>query len=117
MGEYEDGFLLADAALGKGFLDLAAMVRVLREARPDVRFNLEVIARDPLRVPVLTAKYWGTMPGVPATDLARTLRTVRAKAPRGPLPTVNSLPLEQQVECEQRIVADSLTYAREHLGL
>jgi hypothetical protein len=93
------------------------MVRVLREARPEVRFNLEVIARNPLRVPVLTPRYWATMSGVPATDLARTLRTVRAKAPRGPLPMVSSLPLEQQVECEQRIVADSLTYAREHLGL
>ena len=82
-----------------------------------MRFSLEVIARDPLRVPVLTPKYWATMPGVPATDLARTLRTVKAKAPREPLPLVNSLSPDQQVQCEQRMVEDSLTYAREHLGL
>jgi sugar phosphate isomerase/epimerase len=115
--EYEEGFLFTDTALGKGFLDVPATIRVLREARPGVRFNLEVIARDPLRVPVLTPKYWVVMPGVPATDLARTLRTVKAKTPREPLPMVGSLPLEQQVQCEQRIVEDSLTYAREHLGL
>jgi sugar phosphate isomerase/epimerase len=115
--EYEGGFLFTDTALGKGFLDVPATVRTLREARPDVRFNLEVIARDPLRVPVLTPKYWVTMPGVPATDLARTLRTVKAKTPREPLLMVNSLPLDQQVECEQQMVEESLTYAREHLGL
>jgi len=115
--EYEGGFLFGETAIGQGFFDVPAMVRLLREARPDVRFNLEVIARDALRVPVLTAKYWATMPAVPATDLARTLRTVRAEAPREPLPTVSLFPLEQQVEAEQRIVEDSLAYARAHLGL
>ena len=30
---------------------------------------------------------------------------------------INSLPLEQRVQCEQRMVEDSLAYAREHLGL
>lgn len=115
--EYEEGFLFTDATLGQGFFDVPAMMRVLRGARPDVRFNLEEIARDALKVPVLTAKYWATMPGVPAADLARTLRTIKAKASREPLPKVNSLPLEQQVQCEQRMVEESLTYAREHLGL
>jgi sugar phosphate isomerase/epimerase len=115
--EYEEGFLFTDTALGQGFLDVPAMVKVLREARPDVRFNLEVIARDPLRVPVLTPKYWATMPGVPGADLARTLCTVKAKSPKEPLRMVNSLPAEQQIEFEQKMVEDSLTYAREHLEL
>ena len=115
--EYEEGFLFIDTSLGKGFLDVPAAVRALREGKPELRFNLEVIARDALKVPVLTPKYWATMPGVPATDLARTLRTVKVKAPREPLPTIGSLPLEQQVQCEQRMVEESLTYAREHLGL
>lgn len=114
---YEDGFLFTDLALGQGFLDVPAAVHALRVARPEVRFNVEMIARDPLRVPVLTPKYWATMPGVPAGDLARTLQTVKSKTPREPLPLVNSLPAEQQVAYEQRMVEDSLTYAREHLGL
>ncbi len=115
--EYEEGFLFIDTALGQGFLDVPAAVRVLREARPELHFNLEDIARDALKVPVLTPKYWATMPSVPATDLARTLRTVKAKAPREPLPTIDSLPLEHRVQCEQRMVEDCLTFAREHLGL
>jgi sugar phosphate isomerase/epimerase len=117
VGEYEDGFLLADAALGKGFLDLAAMVRVLREARPEVRFNLEVITRDPLRIPVLTPKYWATMAGVPAADLARTMRTVKANTSRDGLAAVSSLSVEAQIECETRNVEASLAYARDHLRL
>ena len=48
-------------------------------AQPDVRFNLETLMRDPLKVPVLTEKYWATFPDVPGSDLARTLRVVRAK--------------------------------------
>ncbi len=115
--EYEDGFLFTDLALGQGFLDVAAAVRVLREAHPELHFSLEMIARDALKVPVLTPKYWATMPGVPAADLAWTLRTVKAKAPREPLPKIDSLPLEQRVQYEQRMVEDSLTFAREHLGL
>jgi sugar phosphate isomerase/epimerase len=115
--EYEDGFLFGDAALGQGFLDLIAMLRVLREARPEARFSLEVITRDPLKVPVLTAKYWASMPSVPAAELARTLATVRAKSPREPLPMVSQLPIEKQVECETKNIVDSLVYARERLGL
>ncbi|MCL5279267.1 MAG: sugar phosphate isomerase/epimerase [Planctomycetes bacterium] len=115
--EYEDGFLFTDLALGQGFLDVPTTVRVLREARPELRFSLEMIARDPLKVPVLTSKYWATMPDVPAANLAWTLRTVKAQMPRAPLPTIDSLPLEQRVQYEQRMVEDSLAYAREHLGL
>jgi len=115
--EYAEGFWLADVALGAGFLELPAMVKLLRQARPEVRFNLEVITRDPIKVPVLTPKYWATMPGVPGADLARTLCTVKAKSPKEPLRMVNSLPAEQQIEFEQKMVEDSLTYAREHLEL
>jgi sugar phosphate isomerase/epimerase len=115
--EYEEGFLFGETALGQGFFDVPAMIGILREARPEVRFNLEVIARDPLQVPILTPKYWATMADVPATDLARTLRIVRSNTPPGPLPTVSSLSREQQARCEQRMVQDSLAFAREHLGL
>jgi sugar phosphate isomerase/epimerase len=115
--EYEDGFLFTDLALGQGFLDVPAAVRVLREAHPELHFNVEMIARDPLKVPVLTPKYWATMPGVPATDLAWTLRTVKEKTPREPLPKIDSLSLDQRVQYEQRMVEDSFTFARAHLRL
>lgn len=115
--EYQDGFLFADAALGRGFLDLPAMVRLLRQAHPGVRFYLEVITRDPLRVPVLTPGYWATMPEIPAADLARTLRTVKSNAARDPFPTLDSLNPEAQIAWETRNIQTSLAYARDHLSL
>ena len=110
--EYEDGFLFADAPLGKGFLDVDAIVRILRASHPQVRLNLEVMTRDPLRVPVLTSKYWVTMPHVPAADLARTLRKVKTDSSAQPLPRVSTRPLAQQLDAEARNITDSLEYAR-----
>jgi sugar phosphate isomerase/epimerase len=114
--EYEDGFLLADVALGDGFLDLKSMVDVLRHAQPDVTFCLETITRDPLRVPCLAESYWPTFSDVPGTDLVRTLRTVRANAAEA-LPTISSLPLQEQAAVEHATVAKSLKYARTQLGI
>lgn len=113
--EYDEGFLFADAPLGKGFLDVSAMVRLLREANPAIHFNIEVMTRDPLRVPVLTNKYWATMSDVPATELARTLRTVKRNASQQPLAQVSNLPIEGRVTAEARNITDSLAYARERL--
>lgn len=114
--ECAEGFLLTDAALGTGFLDLPAIVRILRAARPEARFNLEVITRDPLLVPVLTPKYWATMPGVPAAEWARVLSIIRAKASPAPLPLIAALPPDQQLAAESRNVAQSLAWAREGLA-
>ncbi len=115
--EYEDGFLFADIALGEGFLDLKRMVEILRGAKPELHFALEVITRDPLRVPCLTDQYWATFGDVPGRDLARTLRTVRAAPYPGSLTRVSELPLEQQVALEQSSVKKSLAYARDQLDL
>ncbi len=115
--EYEDGFLFADIPLGEGFLDLAKMVEILRKAKPAVQFTLEMITRDPLRVPCLTDKYWATFADVPGRDLARTLRTVRASAFEGTLPRVSQLQLDGQADKEESNVKRCLAYAREQLNL
>jgi sugar phosphate isomerase/epimerase len=115
--ECADGFLLADTALGEGFLELPAMLDILRQAKPGLRFNLEVITRDPLKVPVLTDNYWATLADVPASDLARTLRLVKAKSSVKPLTYVTKLSPEQQVEEETGNILRSLAYARERLRL
>ena len=115
VAEYRDGFLLADVPLGQGVLDLKTMVDVLRKAKPDVRFNLELITRDPLKVPCLTEKYWTTFAATPGQDLARTLRLVRQGAKA--LPTLGGLSLDEQVALEHRNVVESLRFAREVLRL
>jgi len=117
MREYEDGFLLGDVPLGEGMLDLPEIVRILRQARPDLTFSLELITRDPLKVPCLTEKYWATFADVPGRDLARTLRTVRRGASPQPLPRVSGLSLKEQVEREDENIRKSLVYARDRLNL
>ena len=110
--EYAEGFLYGDAALGEGFLPLEEMVSGLRQARPDVTFNLEVITRDPLKVPVLTQPFWATLPDVPARDLSRTLQTVRSKSSPAPLPLPSTMTVEAQLALETQNLEQSLAYAR-----
>ena len=116
--EYEDGFLLADIPLGEGIIDLAEIVRILRAAKPDISFNLEMSTRDPLKVPCLTEKYWATFENVPPSDLARALRCARSQGrPRESLLSVSPLPLAEQVKLEEEINRKCLAYASKHLNL
>jgi len=114
--EYEHGFLLGDIPLGQGSFDLNKMVEVIRKANPRVRFALELITRDALKVPCLTDQFWATMPDVPGSDLARTLRFVRRYSSEN-VQEVSTLPPKKQVQLEDANIADSLKYARDHLGL
>jgi len=114
--ECADGFLLADVALGDGFLELERMIDILRRAQPEIQFSLETITRDPLRVPCLAETYWLTFPDVPACDLALTLNLIRTHA-SDRLPSVGELPLIEQAAIEHETVVKSLDYARTHLQL
>jgi sugar phosphate isomerase/epimerase len=115
LAEYEHGFLLAEMPLGRGVLDLKEMLAVLKKARPEVRINLEMITRDPLRVPCLTKKYWATFEDLPGRYLASTLALVRARASR--LPAVTGLSLAEQIRAEEDNVCQSFVCAGEKLGL
>jgi sugar phosphate isomerase/epimerase len=117
VAECEDGFLLADVPLGQGLLDLARMVQILRKARPEIRFSLEMATRDALKVPCLTQKYWVTFEDVPGSDLARTLRYVRENASPERLPKVNHLPQDKLVKLEEANIKKCLAFAKEHLNL
>ena len=114
--EYEQGFLLADIPLGQGSFDMKRIAAILKRAKPDIRMMLELITRDPLKVPCLTDKFWATMPQVSGNDLARTLRFVR-EHPAKSLQEVGSLSLDKQVELEDANIATSVKYAREELDL
>src|SRR6266550_4724410 len=95
--EYEEGFLLSEVPLGEGFLDLKKMVAVLRKANPKIQFNLEMITRDPLKIPCLTPKFWATMRDAPAKRLAEALALVRRKTSASALPQTTGLTSEQQL--------------------
>ena len=110
--EYSEGFLLSEVPLGHGILDLAQVVDSIRKARPRVRLNLEMITRDPLKVPCLIDRYWLTFPERSGVYLARTLRLVHDHPPAEPLPHVSGLEEAARRRQEEGNVKQCLAYAR-----
>ncbi len=115
--EYEQGFLLSEVPLGEGFLDLKRIVAVCEKANPRVRHNLEMITRNPLKVPCLTQRYWKTFGQRPVQDLIAALDRVRANKPKAPLPNIAGKSPAEQVAYEQAHNARSITYAHAHLKI
>ncbi len=114
--ETEDGFLLADVPLGRGCLDLRKMVGLLRGARPDIRFSLETITREPLRVPCFSEKFWTTFADVPGRELARLLGLIRRHRAEK-LHAFDALGPEERLALERSFVRASLDHARLTLEL
>ncbi len=75
---YPDGFELSEVVMGTGLLPLEKMCAILWKANPNIKMSLEMISRDPLKVPCLTDQYWVTFPDRNGLMLARTLRMVEA---------------------------------------
>lgn len=114
---YEDGFLLSEVPLGEGFLNLKAMVETLREKDPNIVFDLEMITRDPLKVPIYTANYWATFEDIPPSQVARIMEIIEKNPPKKPLPKVTGLSAPDQVKLEDEYNRACIRYARENLGL
>jgi hypothetical protein len=109
---------MSEVPLGAGMLDLPRMVAAIRAARPGMTFSLEMITRDPLRVPCLTDRYWSSFGDeVPALDLARFMRRMRASRPRAPLPRISGLSEAERYALEVDLVNRSIAYAGAELGL
>ncbi len=111
--EYKDGFLLSELPLGRGILDLPAIFALCRKHNPAVTFSLEMITRDPLRIPCLTKEYWQVFQSVPGSELANMLRLVKEKQSAEPLPGVVSLTGEAKLETEENNILACLRYAQE----
>jgi len=118
---YEDGFLLSEVPLGEGFLDIKGMVASLKKKDPNMPFDLEMITRDPLKIPIFTDKYWATFDDtyspLPGRDLARILQIVRKNKPKSPLPRTTGMSTEAQLKLEDENVTKSINYARQYLDL
>lgn len=110
VAEYADGFLLSEVPLGTGYLDLPRIVKTLRKHQPSIRFNLEMITRDPLKVPCLTKKYWETFETLPGKYLAAALETVKKKGV-AKLPEISKLSVAKQLEDEEAYVRQSFERA------
>jgi sugar phosphate isomerase/epimerase len=117
LDEYTDGFLLSEVPLGKGMLDLPAIIATCRKHNPETTYNLEMITRDPLEIPCLKEEYWATFEGVQGSELARTLRMVRQHKFKSTLPKVSHLSNDERLAEEEQNILTSLTFSKESLGL
>jgi sugar phosphate isomerase/epimerase len=113
--EAPEGFLMSEVPLGQGILDLPKMVKVCRSKRENMRFNLEMITRNPLTIPCLEQQFWSTMPGTKASELAGILSMVKAKQQK--LPRVSQLDTEGLLAAEENNIIQSLAYAGKNLNL
>ena len=107
----EDGFLMSEVPLGKGILDLPRIVSLLQKANPNIRFSLEMITRDPLKVSCLTDHYWITFPDRNGIYLARTLRYVNEHRSSKLLPTFDHLPPGERSRAEEENIRACFEYA------
>ncbi|MDC6354846.1 MULTISPECIES: sugar phosphate isomerase/epimerase family protein [Robiginitalea] len=114
--EYPDGFLLSEVPLGEGYLDLQGMINRIRKENPSVRFNLEMITRDPLEVPCLTPGYWATFNQIGPAELAEFLHHIREHDTGQPLPRVSGFSDDVQLALEVANNRESLVKARELYG-
>lgn len=114
--EYEDGFLLSEVNLGEGYLDIEAMIETIKKHNPDVRFNLEMITRDPLQIPCLTERYWATFEQLPAVELATYLHGIRKHKSDHALPRISGKPADVQLALEVENNRTSLLHAKKHYG-
>lgn len=114
--EYEDGFLLTEINLGQGFLDLDKMITVIKDHNPDIRFNLEMITRDPLKIPCLTEGYWATFDKISGSELASFLYKIKRKNSPSPLMVISKNQDDDKLALEIANNNASLKYARQRLG-
>ena len=110
---YADGFLLSEVPLGTGMLDLPKIVALIQKANPKVKFSLEMITRDPLKVPCLTKRYWEFFPDRNGKYLAQTVKLINEHASRAPLPMVMQLAPEERAKIEEDNVKMCVRYVNE----
>ncbi len=114
---YDRGFELSEVPLGTGLCPLAKMIEILRAARPDVSLCLEMITRDPLKVPYLDEAYWATYQKRDEARIERFRSEVLSKAVREPLPRPSETPYAARIAIEDDNVRRSTEFARKTLRL
>ena len=81
-------------------------------------FQLEMLTRDPLKVPIFTEQYWKVYDDkspVPPRDLAMLISWIRNHPLRKPLPRTSGLTPEQQLALEDKLNQQCIDYARANL--
>lgn len=115
---YQDGILLSEVPFGEGHLDLAGIVTRFQKKDPKMLFQLEMLTRDPLKVPIFTEQYWKVYDEkspAPARDLAMLIAWVRNNPPKRPLPKTSGLSPQGVLALEDKLNQECIDYARAYL--
>jgi sugar phosphate isomerase/epimerase len=115
---YSDGILLSEVGFGDGYMDLAGIVARFQKKDPKMLFQLEMLTRDPLKVPIFTEQYWKVYDDkspAPSRDLAMLISWVRNHPPKKPLPKTSGLSAEGVLALEDQLNQQCIDYARAFL--
>ena len=112
----EDGFLLSEVPLGAGMLDLARIVTALRQANPRINLNLEMVTRDPLRIPCLKDGYYATFArSYRDRRLAAAMARAQSSSVKVRVPITAGKTLADILAEEETYNRESLTWMQQHL--
>jgi sugar phosphate isomerase/epimerase len=117
MRPYDEGFELSEVALGDGSTPLAKIISTLRRRRPDIHICLEMITRDPLKVPYKTDHYWVTYDRRDDARIRKFENGPLKKSLAKPLPRITGLSPAQALAFEDENVRRSGEYAKKTLKL
>src|SRR5262249_31442761 len=103
--------------VGDGVTPLAKIISTLRKHRGDIHICLEMITRDPLKVPYKTDHYWITQERRDEARVRKFESTVLKQAWTKPLPRVTELGAAQALAVEDENLRRSAAYAKQTLKL
>ena len=106
--------------LGEGHYDIPGIVKMMQARKKDMIFQLEMITRDPLKIPIFTDDYWRVYDQdspVPPRDLAKLVEWIHENPPKHPLPKTSGLTPKQRLALEDIYNQRSIDYARANLPL
>jgi sugar phosphate isomerase/epimerase len=119
--EYEDGFLLSEVPFGEGIIDLKMFVDTLRKKNRNMPVYLEMITRDPLKVPIYNDSYWRSFDKsyspIYGQELSKIIRLLKTKASKKPLPAVAGLSQEARLKLEDDFNNQCVQWGRKYLDL
>ena len=96
------------------------MVGIIQKKDPNIPLDLEMITRDPPKIPIYAKKYWATFDDtyspLPGRDLARVMEILQKKSAKS-LPKVSGLSPEAALKLEDDCVNESIAWAKANLNL
>jgi 3-oxoisoapionate decarboxylase len=116
--ETSTGCSVYNVPLGRGHVDLPAIVRAVRENNPDILYTIEMVSGRIFEIPFLEPGFYSGFEERDAVDVVKILRLIRDNPKKVP---ATFLPLSEftddQLEYEESNVKECIEYARSELRL